>query len=384
LPKFTENEIKKNIANGSISAISLDTVAFDTYDCNLGYVTLARLDQFKRGGIKLLLSEIVVKEVTAHIARQAAETQRVLKSSLKRHKRRWDLGIDLEKFDADLQLNVDFCEAAKEQVEEYLEVVGAEVISAASKSDLAVEVLRRYFEVIAPFEAREGKKHEFPDAFALLSLEQEAVERKTLLLCVSADKGWAKFAERSDHIVVVPKLDITLSWFNDPGRIIAKRAVALWKAKTALDIDSEVNSAFEYYLDGLWFEIEGDAPLDYEAEPLSAVLQYLDLDAIEAPVVIAEDDDQVTFSTTAIAKVGFEAEFNFYVHDSIDGDNVGLGSQSLYLEKELPFEITISVSREINEGQPEVLEASVRSHRIVVNFGHVEPFPNEESTHEKY
>lgn len=147
---------------------------------------------------------------------------------------------------------------------------------------------------------------------------------------------------------------------------------------------AEVERAFEYYLDGRYFNIEGNAPLDYEAELLSAILQHVNTETIEPAVAIAEDDDQVTFTVKAIATVGFEAQFSFYAHDSIDGNDIGFGSRPSYVERPLPFEITISVSREIDYGKFDILDVNVTSPRSEVDFGHIDPFPDEDPTHEKY
>jgi hypothetical protein len=383
MPKLTDNQIRDKIAEGKISAISVDTAVFDAYGCNLDHAVLARLDQFMKRGTTLLLSEVVVREITAHIARDAAETQRMLKSALKKHDRRWKLGKDFDQLKANLDLDVEAAHAAEKQVKAYLDTVSAEVVAANGNGDLAAEVLRRYFEVITPFEAHETKKHEFPDAFALLSLEQAAVERDALIICVSADKGWATFAETSEHLVVVPKLDVALSWFNVPGHDVAEKVVAMWKANAAPELVREVERAFEYYLDSLSIDVEADAPSDYELEPLNATLQYVDNDTIEPPIVVAEDNDQVTLTVKAIAKVGFEASLSFFAHDSIDRDSVGLGSRTLYREEDLPFEITISVAREA-DGQIEVNEVNITSRRFVVNFGYVDPFPDEDPSSEKY
>ncbi|RWP38751.1 hypothetical protein [Mesorhizobium sp.] len=68
MPELQQTDVKARIADGTISAISIDTAIFDKYGCNLAHAVLARLDQFKKGGVNLILSEIVVKEVTKHIA----------------------------------------------------------------------------------------------------------------------------------------------------------------------------------------------------------------------------------------------------------------------------------------------------------------------------
>lgn len=384
MPELQQSDVKAHIADGTISSISIDTAIFDKYGCNLTHAVLARLDQFKRGGVNVVMSEIVVKELTNHIARAAAETQRELNAALKRHDRRWGLSKDLAALKADFQLDVDPGAAASEQVSEYLDSVGVEVIPGEGDGNLAAEVLRRYFDVLTPFEAREAKKHEFPDAFALLGLEQVASARNTLIVCVSPDKGWAAFAAQSDHLVVVPELDLLLSWFNDPGRHFADKIVAIWRKGEAKDIEDEIDRGFEYYLDGIDFGVNADAPLDYDVEPISAVLQHIYKDKIGSPAVIAEDDDQVTFSVKVVAKVGFEAEFSFYAHDSIDGDNVSLGSRTPYTEDDLAFDVTLTVSREMDGNVVEVLETTVTSTKVAADFGYVDPFPDDDPTHEKY
>ena len=189
MPILTERQIKEKIASGSISAISVDTAVFDNYQCDLDHAVLARLDQFRNSGVKLLLSEIVINEIKSHIANEALETQRSLQAALKKHSRRWKLKKNLDPVKAELNLGLNAVQVAQEQVDSFLLTVGAQVVPATGKGDLTAEVLRRYFESVTPFETRETKKHEFPDAFALLSLEQAAADRDTLILCVSPDKG---------------------------------------------------------------------------------------------------------------------------------------------------------------------------------------------------
>ena len=46
----------------------------------------------------------------------------------------------------------------------------ANAVPANANEEVPAELLRRYFATEPPFEHGERKKHEFPDAFALLSL----------------------------------------------------------------------------------------------------------------------------------------------------------------------------------------------------------------------
>ncbi|MEP7351405.1 MAG: PIN domain-containing protein [Sphingorhabdus sp.] len=192
------------------------------YGCNLDYPLLGKLDQFKSGNTSIVLSEIVKNEVQAHIARDAAESQRALKSALSAHRKRWKLTNEDATPPVTLKIDGNPSEAAKEQFEVYAENIGAEIVAASNPADIPIEVLRRYFEVEPPFEAGDKKKHEFPDAFALVSLEAWAARHDTLLLCVSGDKGWRDFADKSPRLVWIQGLDGALSLFNDSGRPFAE------------------------------------------------------------------------------------------------------------------------------------------------------------------
>jgi hypothetical protein len=381
VPTFQNDEIKARIADGSISAITVDTSIFDRYGCNLEYAVLGKLDQFRTGNTNVLISEIVKNEVQSHIARDAAESQRTLKSALSSHRKRWKLSNEDTAAPDAFRIADDPAAAAEEQFEAYVTKIGAEIIAASNPAEISVEVLRRYFEVEPPFEAGDKKKHEFPDAFALVSLEAWATRRETLLLCVSADKGWRDFADKSPRLVWIKSLDEALSLFNDSGRPVAEQVLARLQSNAAPDILTAIESAFEYRLDDHDYHIEAWSALEFEAEPLVATLQSIDWDSASAPVVVASDDDSVTFSFNLTALVGFEALFSYFHHDSIDRDYVSIGSEEEYKERHIEFELVLEVSR---DDDPEIFEAQIAKRYFEVNFGEIEPFRNEDPTHEKY
>ena len=99
--------------------------------------------------------------------------------------------------------------------------------------------------------------------------------------------------------------------------------------------------------------------------------------------MIAVDGETVTFTVRIDALIGFEALFSFYVTDSIDRDDVSLGSKEAYVERTLPFELTITADRSLEEG-PVFHEVEVTKKRFEVDFGYVEAFPNEDPTQDKY
>lgn len=91
MPKLSDDEVKAKIAEGSISALTIDTNVFDKYGCNPDFAIFRRLDQFAGSAVAVLFSEIIVREVMRHIEEEAAETQRALKKALSAHGKRWKI-----------------------------------------------------------------------------------------------------------------------------------------------------------------------------------------------------------------------------------------------------------------------------------------------------
>jgi len=383
MPKYTEDELKQKIADDEVGAITLDTAIFDTYGCNLDFTILRKLDQFKITPVNVLFSEIIVNEIKNHIARDAKEATNKLKKALSVQSKRWKTNIDIPALPATLSLDADPNDAAQEQIDEYLEFVEGSIIPACNKLEITEELLRRYFATETPFEANEKKKNEFPDAFALISLEKWAEENKTLLLCVSKDKGWVNYAEQSRFLICLTDLNDALALFNTSGKNLAERAIAMLKAGAAPDFESEIESAFEYVLDGMEFFADGTAPLSFESEALSAVFQHIVPESITEPVIISTYVDDITFTFKAEAHIDFEAFFSFYVKDGIDKDYVSLGGTTYETEDSFVFDIAVTMSRGIRD-QPEIFDVSVVKKSLDVDFGFIQPFPDENPEHEKY
>lgn len=381
MPKLTSEELKASVAAGQVGAISLDTSIFDRHQCRLGYASLRKLDQFSDGHVGVLISEIVANEVIAHIARDADKSQRDLQNSLKAHARRWALNAEQAAAPDGFQLGADPVVAAREQFDAYREATGASIITAAYSPATANTVLARYFAKQPPFEKIEKKKNEFPDAFALVSLEEHGAEQEQLILCVSGDGGWQEYADASAHLVCVNDLDGALALFNEAGQVVADRVLDLLRKGEAPTIDGGIESEFAFRLDD-GFDIEASSYVDFEEEPESAVLKSIDWAAVPAPTVIALDADSVTFTLELKAVVTYGANFSFHVRDSIDRDYVSLGGAHASRDQEDAFRIALTVSREM-EGEPELFEAELARKGVLVDFGEVHPFEDEDLDHEK-
>ena len=380
MPQMTEDQIKAAIAEGKVGGITLDTNIFDKYGCHLDFKVFAALGHFKGGAVRVLLSEIVNNEIARHIAAAAADTQRALKTAIKDQAKRWKTLGDLTEIHKKLGIEEPPAELAQIQIKAFVAEIGAVIVSAAHDPAVAKEVVRRYFAPEPPFELNEKKKSEFPDAFALLSLEAHAQKAGKLTLCVSDDGGWQTFCDQSPHLVCVPSIGAALSYFFIPEHAIATEALARWRAGKAAELDSDVDSAFAYALDGFDFYPDADMPTNFEATPLSAVVQSIDLATATSPTVIAATEDDVTFTTRVDALIAFEAEFRAFVRD--EGE-VPLGTVTETKEETITCELIITVAKDLDP-EPTPIGADVRLPQLAVHFGYVHPFRDEDPTYEKY
>ena len=383
MPERSIEEIKALVVAGDIFGITIDTAVFDKYGCNLRFPMLGKLDQFKSAKEHVLISEIVRYEIIAHIAQAAAETQSKLKAAVNQHRKRWHIEADAADLPGIFKIGTEPKELAAQQVNDYLERISAQVVPASGDIDVSPEVLSRYFETRPPFESKKDKKAEFPDAFALLSLEKVIFGERGYLLCVSPDGGWQSFSAESEKLICVPDLETVLSIFNESGRACADRVMALWRTGLAAALNEEVEHAFEYRLADNDFLIDVYSYCEVDPEPVSAVMQSFQLDAATDPIVISSEDDEVTFVITLPALVDYEAGISFYARDSVDKDLVHLTNETHSMEQSDDFEVAITVSKNF-DAEPEVLNVDIAKRRLEVAFGDVEPFADENPYHEKY
>ncbi|MBN1670258.1 MAG: DUF4935 domain-containing protein [Kiritimatiellae bacterium] len=75
-------------------------------------------------------------------------------------------------------------------------------------------VFERYFSAAAPFEQREKKKHEFPDAFVLLALEKWCAENHQAMYVLSADAGMEAYCRTSSWLHCLPSIEDFLDLYK--------------------------------------------------------------------------------------------------------------------------------------------------------------------------
>ena len=380
MPELSADELKASIANREIFAVSIDTVVFDAKGKRFDHPVLRRLVQFKRRDVEVVIADVVAEEMKAHLREDAAKTQRALKRALRLYDRRWRRQRG-EGERSTLLDDADPGTFANAELHGFLESVGGRILPVTATPGSAQRILEMYFSAEPPFGAGRRRKSEFPDAYALLTLEAHAAAAGKLLLCASADKGWRECAARSDYLVCVSEVEEALALFNAADdQHVAEAIVHEWRELEAVEMMDEVERAFEL-LQNVDFQIVANTDIDFEAEPIVAVVQWLNFETIARPKAIDVDGNTVTFTVGVEALVSFEASFEFFVA-GIEKDRV-VASRNVSVDRTVPLELTIKAARSLENG-PVFHEVDVDSGRFEVDFGYIEVFPGEDPTHEKY
>ena len=373
MPRFSPTKIKALISENRFYGITLDTSVIYRFDCNLENRVLCALNQFKGSSINVLISEIIASEVKNHIALKAEESQNVMNRAIREQVKRWKLKTDTESLSDKLSLSSDPKITAKQQFTKFRKTTNAFIVPAAGSRESTNKLLKRYFSGKPPFETRKQKKHEFPDAFALHSLELLGEENRQFILCVSADHGWKEFCKASESLVYVDDLSIALSYFNDSGRNTADRVMAMLKEQEAEKLQKSIEREFECQIESLDFEPQGDTSMFYESEPEGGALLEIDFSNALSPIVIDANEVDVTFSIVLDVRIRFDASFTFYFTDGIDKDEVLLGSQSFSTEDNVLATLVITTLRNTNP-EPKVVDVEISIDVYEIHFGEVEPY----------
>lgn len=369
MPKKTTDEIKTLVAEGDILAITMDTSIFDKFGCNLEFKALTAVEQFKDKDVQFVLSPVTLGEVRKHIATAVSEAAGKAKAGINQFFKASRSAENLEKVVEALGIDMDAFEIAGDQISTYVDRVGAGEITEQVESG---ELLRRYFGVLPPFGKSTEKKAEFPDAIALLTLENWAVKNDTFLLTVSRDGDWEAFAEKSEKLIHVGELSTALSFFNDQESAIAARVVSSIRAGSAASLGKEIQNKLENYIEGYDVDVDANSGFyyEYEIDDISITKwEFMDKGDI---VVVSSNDDEVVVSFDLAVEAKIDVNFRFSVKDHIDKDYVNLGSTDLSGTAEFTASAIATFAKSIDR-DPDLIDLEIDGRGIAVDFGYVEP-----------
>lgn len=372
MPEMTREQLIEALAKKRIGAVSIDTSVFDSKQKNFRQADFRSIVQFRRRNFAFVIVDVIAREMMKHLALEAEDSQKKLRSALRSHNLRWHREQAPGEQDA-LLLDADPSKYAIDEFQKYLEYVDGRILAISELQAGLEELFRRYFAIELPFGKGESRKHEFPDAAALLRIEAFAKETNTMVLCIAQDKSWTDFAKSSEHLVTVYPLNVALGLLNEAytDQDLANNIVDLWQSGTQTKFEQDVYEAIDERFSYVDFLIDAESGVNFESEAIAADLLDVQTDTLSEPVVLAADDETVTFSLSIDVKGRFNAGFYFYVYDNIDKEYIGIGSEYVEKIETVNINITITADRAASDSI-KCREISVSEETFNINFGYVD------------
>jgi hypothetical protein len=353
--------------------IALDTQTVESNSFNFDGGLLSQLKQFKDGPVRVVVSEIVVREIFSHLVEK---TRAARDSAISAHKKAVDHGlanVDVPFVSGDVDLKA----IARARLKKFLDEIGAEIVRV---NDVPMsDLVEAYFQPAPPFSATGKNKAEFPDAIALLSLERWAKQRNFKALLVSSDKGWRAFAEPSDCLDLCEDLSDALSLLQKHAE--EARAV-VQQLLTSIDSNSDPQLATQFEIrlanEVFGYSVYAEADSFYTAEADEVDLHLVEFrfigDAAEFEFSVIQSGPNVLVAHFEIeASIKAEANFHMSIYDSIDKDYTPAGSTTAHTDEEVTFKVLATFEREQVSANFEIKKVEIVDGPKSINFGSVEP-----------
>jgi hypothetical protein len=372
-------------------ALCIDTNIFREAGYAFDRGLLAQLNQFADSPVQVVISEIVHREMKRHLTESIGEARAALEKGLKEVQQQMQAseGAAARARKAILTSETD-AEIAERRLDEFYERCGATVLPVDSVTSR--EVLERYFNQEPPFAATGDKKQEFPDAYALLSIEKWAEEKDFKVLVVSHDKCWKEFCQESERLIyrsdlgaalklfqphnaaiqLLTDLDTALLMSGDATGIVDAITEGIKNAVEAMEVDVNADSRFYWEPSGVHAEYKSHQFRNFSPNHLA-----VDLVRVTEEKIVARMPSEIT--------VDVHASFSLSMTDPIDKDEVDMGSQSLELEQTFDSDVLITFEGEFSRGLAGVSVEGVELVDAIptVEFGEID-FSADEADYHQY
>lgn len=309
-------------------AVTIDTNIFDAAKFDLcDTSSLKTLENYvKNGKIKVVVSDIVVRESKKHIADQVKKICGIMRkaraTALEGSTEHLINTIGLGEILRIITNKDELISKGEEMFDDFLRTINAEILG-ADLIDVGL-ILGDYFETKPPFENGEKKKSEFPDAFIAQQIRKRFGETEEVVI-VSNDKGFIRACRESENHL----------FFNSLGELynaISKEDAAYDETMAVIkELQLRISAAVnEYIKDNENIDVHG---LSYDKDGIESGYDYNEF--------YLHDISDVTFSVHSVDEISDNISIVTLSCKIRDMDREALGFQALgsyesYLEDNLP------------------------------------------------
>lgn len=321
--KISSADLVLRLGRGESIAVAIDTSLVIRQRFQFGRGLLSLLGQFTAAKIKILVVDVVLREIQAHHLAAIEETGLQLRKAVKSSR---DLGL-LEEMTHEMLSSIEDMDlegfgAAK--VDEFLGSIGAEVLDSTALADLA-EVQDMYFQRQPPFE--EKKKHEFPDAFALNALERWSSLNSIDVLLLTGDKGWLSYSDGSHRLHHGLEVAEALSATQSADPALLTRLAALLRASSG-----ELKDLIAGDVARLNVEAEGNGYWPIELNVTGASLEDVSLDYLRDDdlEIVSRDAGECVVQCPLHCIIGVDASIVVSLFDKVDRSSMRVSGGSMH------------------------------------------------------
>lgn len=365
---------------GDVSFFSIDTNLIQAAAYNFEVGALNKLPKILPSTMHLRFTEVVVEEVIGHLMEPIVVAINQFKTASEKLNRSAATEMaPIDKIFTGLSVDENARRNFHKKIIDYVERCRGGILK-LDGANIIGKMFKLYFNAEAPFALRKDKKYEFPDAAALLLLEEYAEKSNTIGILASDDVGWKHFAEMSEHFYCVGSIDELTALFeatSDHGEKVKKKIL------DAINDDSSVlrlalnDELKEHIANSTWSvdDIYGSGAERVEAEAWGANLESYILDPkITKAWVVEGDPTAWVVELTAIVQADVDIGFQFFVWDSIDKEEIAMTSDSTSRSCEVEVKVFLTCSSVQDGTEPDDwdIDVEIATSNYSLDVGEVE------------
>lgn len=279
--------------------VFLDTNVFMGANYNFEQGSLLNLKKYCDSGVaSLVTNDIITREVRHHIATDVLELARKAKNAIKKEPQLL-ITVTQPVFESIQKTLLDAPTELIKRFDAYINKAQFLSNSTTSITDLFDD----YFEFVAPFEKREEKKHEFPDAAVIMSIKK-CIENCTLgsIHVVTDDNGWHNALKDVHNVNLYKDLKSLLTSISKEEELYSKITAFLADQIGQLEDLTE-----SWLLDQDWSCAVEDIEMCIECDSIDDV-ELCEITLVPSGVEYIDKEEQyaaTSVSGTAKLKIGF-------------------------------------------------------------------------------
>lgn len=379
MPLVTPNELQEKIIGKSITKMSVDTNVF--IKCGFSNFEKRPVQSLKFYSriLGIVTPKIIFHEIANHYAKD------FLDKNFSAAKKFLEYIEGAEPFSQGAKnlLQFDSKQFCRKKVQDFFERECEGVIYWPQSGIDMLDVYEDYVDIEPPFEGKEDKKNEFPDAFALRVLEKYAQENKTNIFVMSDDGGWYNFAKTStslfmiDKEILIPKEDkhnyaILINNLKAITEFDSRNETIIEFVKKNSEVERSIREKIsEFINDYSNFTVVVTADIPCSEEIVAVEVQDIDFSNMTVDI-IEKDDDDYSFVFYVESKISVSIDVETFFFEKIDKMTFDTGTYNFKSIVEHEFMVTMEAkilpTKNGLDPEVEILETEIVSGGVFFDF----------------